>query len=101
MNIGDRVKVIDQEITGTIIDYDVWNKVVILGDDDSWCEENEEPRLVFRLSDLEEINYVVWVGRCDDYFTTYQRAKEHYEEYIEQGYDDVHLMEVSDGYVSS
>jgi len=56
MNIGDRVKVIDQEITGTIIDYDVWNKVVILDDDDSWCEENEEPRLVFRLSDLKEVN---------------------------------------------
>jgi len=53
MTIGDRVKVIDQEITGTIIDYDVWNKVVILDDDDSWCEENEEPRLVFRLSDFE------------------------------------------------
>ena len=29
------------------------------------------------------------------------RAKEHYEEWIEQGYDSVHLMEVSDGYVSS
>ena len=56
MTIGDRVKVIDQEITGTIIDYDVWNKVVILDDDDSWCEEDEEPRLVFRLSDLEEVS---------------------------------------------
>ena len=45
--------------------------------------------------------YVVWVGGCDDYYTTYERAKEHYEEWIEQGYDSVHLMEVSDGYVSS
>ena len=56
MKIGDRVKVIDQEITGTIIDYDVWNKVFILDDDDSWCEENEKPTLVFRLSDLEEVS---------------------------------------------
>ena len=39
--------------------------------------------------------YVVWVGGCDDYYTTYQRAKEHYEEWIEQGYDGVHLMELS------
>ena len=30
MAIGDRVKVIDQEIIGTIIRHDVGNKVVIL-----------------------------------------------------------------------
>lgn len=40
--------------------------------------------------------YVVWVDGCDDYYTTYERAKEHYAEWIEQGYDGVHLMEVSD-----
>jgi hypothetical protein len=56
MKIGDRVKVIDQEITGTIIDYDVWNKVVILDDDDSWQEQGHEATLVFRLSDLERVN---------------------------------------------
>ena len=39
--------------------------------------------------------YVVWVGGGDDYFTTYQRAKEHYDEFIEQGYDDVHLEEMN------
>jgi hypothetical protein len=55
MTIGDRVKVIDQEITGTIIGYDVGSKVVVLDDVDDWCEKNEEPRLVFRMSDLEEV----------------------------------------------
>ena len=44
----------------------------------------------------ESWRYVVWVGSCDDYFTTYQKAKEHYDEFIEQGYDDVHLMGVND-----
>ena len=23
--------------------------------------------------------YVVWVGNCDDYYTSYKRAKEHYD----------------------
>tara|TARA_R100000084_G_scaffold104733_1_gene61591 strand:- start:284 stop:484 length:201 start_codon:yes stop_codon:yes gene_type:complete len=40
--------------------------------------------------------FVVWVGGCDDYYTEYERAKEHYDEWIEKGYDDVHLMEVTD-----
>jgi len=55
MDIGDRVKVIDQEITGTIIRYDCGNKVVILDDDDSWQDEGEEASLVFNVSDLELI----------------------------------------------
>ena len=36
--------------------------------------------------------YVVWVGACDDYYISYDRAKEHYDEWIDQGYDDVHLL---------
>ena len=39
---------------------------------------------------------VVWVGACDDYYTSYERAKEHYDEWIAQGYDDVHLQALSD-----
>tara|TARA_B100001057_G_scaffold400962_1_gene412342 strand:+ start:295 stop:462 length:168 start_codon:yes stop_codon:yes gene_type:complete len=38
--------------------------------------------------------YIVWVGGCDDYYTTYERAKEHYEEWIAQGYDDVILERI-------
>ena len=55
MDIGDRVKVIDQEIIGTIIRYDVGNKVVILDDDDSWQEEGCEPSLTYHKSDLKLI----------------------------------------------
>jgi hypothetical protein len=54
MDIGDRVKVIDQEIVGTIIRYDVGNKVVILDDDDSWQEEGCIPSLIYNISELEE-----------------------------------------------
>tara|TARA_B100001057_G_C22639257_1_gene867567 strand:+ start:410 stop:598 length:189 start_codon:yes stop_codon:yes gene_type:complete len=38
--------------------------------------------------------YVVWVGGCDDYYVDYKTAKEHYDEWIEQGYDGVHLMKL-------
>jgi hypothetical protein len=33
-----------------------------------------------------EWKYIVWVGGVDDYYTTYERAKEHYDEWIKQGY---------------
>ena len=55
MEIGDKVKVINQDITGTIIRYDCGNKVVILDDDDSWQEENLEPSLTYSKSELELI----------------------------------------------
>ena len=51
LSIGDKVKVIDQEIIGTIL-YDLGNKVVISDDD----AEDSEDTLIFNLSDLEEIN---------------------------------------------
>jgi hypothetical protein len=35
--------------------------------------------------------YIVWVGGVDDYYATYAQAKEHYDEWIEKGYDDVVL----------
>ena len=38
--------------------------------------------------------YVVWVGGVDDYYTDYDRAKKHYDEWIEQGYDDVVLLDL-------
>lgn len=57
MDIGDRVKVKDQEITGTIIRYDCGNKVVILDDDNAeWAEEGEEGVLIFSKDDLEIIS---------------------------------------------
>ena len=53
-DIGTRVKVIGQDITGEIIRHDTGNKVVILDDDDSWQEENCEPSLTYNISELEE-----------------------------------------------
>ena len=53
IKIGDRVKATDQDITGTVIEYDSGSKVVILDDDNDWCDVNEEARLVFNISDLE------------------------------------------------
>jgi len=47
-----------------------------------------------RIKMSEEWKYVVWVGGCDDYYTEYERAKEHYDKWIEQGYDDVHLLKL-------
>lgn len=41
--------------------------------------------------DEASFKYVVWVGAVDDYYTTYKRAKEHYDEWIEKGYDQVVL----------
>ena len=38
--------------------------------------------------------YIVWVGGVDDYYTDYDRAKKHYDEWIEQGYDDVVLLDL-------
>ena len=53
IHIGTRVKVIGQDITGTVIRYDL-SKLVVLDDDrDEWAEEGEEGVLVYRASELE------------------------------------------------
>ena len=54
-HIGDKVKVIDQEITGVIIRYDCGNKLVILDDDDSWQEEGLEASLVYSETELVKL----------------------------------------------
>ena len=61
IHIGSRVKVIDQDITGTVVRYDTGHKVVVLDDDrDMWRiiegPEAEEGVLVYRQSEVEEIN---------------------------------------------
>jgi len=43
---------------------------------------------------MSKWKYIVWVGGVDDYYTTYERAKEHYDEWIAQGYDEVILEEI-------
>ena len=37
-------------------------------------------------------HYIVWVGGVDDYYTTYATAKNHYDKWIERGFDDVILQ---------
>jgi len=39
--------------------------------------------------------WIVWVGGVDDYYTNYERAKKHYDEWIEEGYDDVIIEEIT------
>ena len=53
IDIGTRVKVIDQDITGKVVRYD-GSKLVVLDDDrDEWRENDEEGVLVYRASELE------------------------------------------------
>ena len=59
--IGGRVKVIDQDITGTIVRYDL-NKLVVLDDDRiDWAKDGEEGVLIFRASELEILSNPVSV----------------------------------------
>jgi len=46
------------------------------------------------MENKNKFKYVVWVGGCDDYYASYDRAKEQYNEWIDQGYDDVVLMKL-------
>ena len=50
VEIGDRVKVIDQEIKGTIVE--VFKSLIIISDDDA---ETNDDRLEFHVDDLEQI----------------------------------------------
>lgn len=55
LKIGDRVKVLNQDITGEIVRFD-GAKAVILDDDRAdWIEEGDDGTLVFRVSEVEEI----------------------------------------------
>ena len=40
--------------------------------------------------------YIVWIGGVDNYYTTYAKAKEHYDEWIAQGYNDVILEKIEE-----
>jgi len=51
INIGDKVKVKDQDINGIVVD--VWNNKAVIVDFDSEYEYPDN-RLEYRISDLEE-----------------------------------------------
>jgi hypothetical protein len=38
--------------------------------------------------------WIVWVGGTDDYYKDYSRAKQHADEWIAKGYDDVIIEKV-------
>ena len=61
-NVGDRVRVIDQNITGQVVFADDWH--IVIEDDDSEFEDN---RLEYRASDLE----LCEAQKVLDFFTTY------------------------------
>ena len=50
--IGDRVKVIDQDIHGEIVRWDGGKAVVLDDDAAEWMEEDDDGTLVFSLLDL-------------------------------------------------
>ena len=55
IKIGDKVRVIDQNITGEVVRFD-WNgDVVVLDDHPEWAAEDEEPSLIFKQSEVEII----------------------------------------------
>ena len=54
-NIGDRVKVVDQDICGVIVGWDGADAVVLADvddDRDEWMEEDDDGTLVFPISQL-------------------------------------------------
>ena len=50
VKVGDKVRVIDQEITGTVVED--WGNLVVIEDEESEFDDN---RLEFKKSELEEI----------------------------------------------
>ena len=52
--IGDRVKVIDQNISGEIVRWDGAQAVILDDDRADWIEEGDDGTLVFRVSELEK-----------------------------------------------
>ena len=53
--IGDRVKVIDQNISGEIVRWDSAKAVILDDDRADWIEEGDDGTLVFRVSELERV----------------------------------------------
>ena len=54
LKIGDRVKVVDQDIWGVIVRWDGVKAVVLDDDRADWMEEDEKGTLIFRVELLEK-----------------------------------------------
>ena len=53
IKVGDKVRVIDQEITGTVVED--WGNLVVIEEEDSEVYDN---RLEFKKSELEKIEEI-------------------------------------------
>jgi hypothetical protein len=53
INIGDKVKVVDQTIWGEVVGFDGHKIVILDANPDQDLEEGDEPRLTFRKDELE------------------------------------------------
>ena len=40
--------------------------------------------------------WIVWVGGVDDYYVNYDRAKEHYDEWLEKGYTEADGLQIEE-----
>jgi len=40
------------------------------------------------------MQWIVWVGGCDDHYVNYEDAKKAYDQWIEDGYDDVTIEKI-------
>jgi len=40
--------------------------------------------------------WIVWVGGVDDYYVDYDRAKEHYDEWLEKGYTEADGLQIEE-----
>ena len=53
IKVGDKVRVIDQEITGTVVED--WGNLIVIKDNES---EFEDDRLEYKKSELEKIEEI-------------------------------------------
>jgi predicted HAD superfamily phosphohydrolase len=86
MNIGDRVKVIDQDITGLIVALH-GNKATIEDEDSEY--ESPDNNLEYRLSELEEIKNKTYKFSFVQHFECEWEAEseEEAEEFCREHYD--------------
>jgi len=94
MNIGDRVKVIDQNITGVIERIDGYS-LTIIDDDSEW--EYPENLLEYRVSDVQPLKkYKVFASYITYLRTEIEATDEEDAENIAMNLDGGHFKQESD-----
>jgi len=43
----------------------------------------------------DNFKYVLWVGGCDDYYNNLERALEHLQDWLNKGYDQLCLIDLT------